>query len=270
MRCSAWAAAWSEMECVDVEILPWIGDEMRRKLDERTEQERVDEHDRREGEEARINEVVEEQVRRVYENIARAEEARRQQTVAPLNRSSSTVESSAPAVLPPNPKSDPLPGPAQMDLPQIYRPSQIPLSVLLKNYFYFLAQDRRNVIIFCLGIFMLLLTIRHGAAGNHEVMTSFEDACARNQPLPSIVQPPAEAELGSATVAPEEALLSSVSSAGATATATGSILQSILGSEEPFTGGLVDEGQVEHAKEQEGDASSGMSHDNEDVMEMAE
>ncbi|KAK3717056.1 hypothetical protein LTR37_006111 [Vermiconidia calcicola] len=267
MRCSAWAAAWSEMESVDVEILPWIGDEMRRKLDERTEQERVDEHDSRESEEARINELVEEQVRRTYENMARAEEARRQQRVAAPNRPRSIVESSAPAVLPPKPTSHPLLEPAQMDLPQIYRPSQIPLSVLLKNYIYLLAQDRRNVIIFCLGIFVLLLTIRQGTAGKHDAMPSFADACARYQPLPSMVQPSA-AGLGSATLAPEETVSGPVSSAGATA--TGSILQSLLGFDEPFSGGLVDEGQPEHAKEQGGDTTPMTSNDNEDAMEMNE
>ncbi|KAJ9628698.1 hypothetical protein H2203_002600 [Taxawa tesnikishii (nom. ined.)] len=33
MRAGAWGAAWSDMERVDVEILPWIPDELRKKLD---------------------------------------------------------------------------------------------------------------------------------------------------------------------------------------------------------------------------------------------
>ena len=34
MRASAWSAAWSEMERIDVEIMPWIKDDLRIKLDE--------------------------------------------------------------------------------------------------------------------------------------------------------------------------------------------------------------------------------------------
>ncbi len=46
MRAGAWAAAWKEMERVDVEIEPWIPKEMRRELDSRKEQqEREDEED---------------------------------------------------------------------------------------------------------------------------------------------------------------------------------------------------------------------------------
>ncbi|KAF2196379.1 hypothetical protein GQ43DRAFT_445169 [Delitschia confertaspora ATCC 74209] len=39
MRAGAWAAAWSEMERVDVEILPWIPEEVRKALEKRNEEE---------------------------------------------------------------------------------------------------------------------------------------------------------------------------------------------------------------------------------------
>jgi hypothetical protein len=55
------------------------------------------------------------------------------------------------------------------DLPQIYRPSQIPVSILLKNYLYLLAQDRKNLFILVMGVLMLLLTIRFSWNNNHSM-----------------------------------------------------------------------------------------------------
>ena len=56
MRAGAWGAAWREMERVDVEIGPWIGEEMRRELEVRREKEEEEEEEmerEREGERAR-------------------------------------------------------------------------------------------------------------------------------------------------------------------------------------------------------------------------
>ena len=80
MRASAWTAAWSEMESVDVEILPWISDEIRRKLDERKEEDAAEERERQEDEAERIKELVEEQVQLAYEQRREAEEIERRAT----------------------------------------------------------------------------------------------------------------------------------------------------------------------------------------------
>lgn len=62
MRASAWHAAWSEMERVDVEIMPWIKDEFRIKLDEANTQELAVAKIDPEADELRINQLVEERL----------------------------------------------------------------------------------------------------------------------------------------------------------------------------------------------------------------
>ncbi|OCK92196.1 uncharacterized protein K441DRAFT_663428, partial [Cenococcum geophilum 1.58] len=62
MRAGAWAAAWSEMERVDVEISPWIPEEVRKALEKRREEEeREEEIERKKAqEEAEEKRTVEE------------------------------------------------------------------------------------------------------------------------------------------------------------------------------------------------------------------
>ncbi|KAH0555862.1 hypothetical protein GP486_006191, partial [Trichoglossum hirsutum] len=72
MRAGAWAAAWREMERVDVEIEPWIPEDLRRELDmRRLEQEEAEEQRRREAEEEELQREAEEEDRREAEEVER-------------------------------------------------------------------------------------------------------------------------------------------------------------------------------------------------------
>lgn len=174
MRSAAWSAAWSEMESVDVEILPWISDDIRRKLDERREEEEVEERERQEEEAERIKEIVEEQVQLAYEQRMAAQEQQRQADDTErrakvrkeeLEGREMVLRSTEPASPLPTPIEE---TPAQSkgnEVPDIYRPSQIPLSILVRNYLYLLAQDRRNVVIFFLVVVSAFFLIRPRPVG---------------------------------------------------------------------------------------------------------
>jgi len=168
MRAGAWAAAWSEMESVDVEVLPWIGEDRRRKLDARRDEETVAERQRAEEEEERFKAALDEQLRLQHEPTRLAEEVEERRDHERESQEHGQIQ-------PPVATSDPttntlmLASPAKAksavaDLPPIYRPSQIPLSVLLRNYLVLLLQDRRNVAILALGVLLLLIGIRSTAS----------------------------------------------------------------------------------------------------------
>jgi hypothetical protein len=140
------------MERVDVEILPWISDDLRKSLDARAESDEQDERQRLQKEEKRFKAVVEEQVRIAHEsemtrrrveetNQGRKRDAQRQiQQEPPAARATFA------------------------DLPRVYRRADVPLSILLRNYIYLLARDKRNIAIFVLGILTAWLSL--GAAGS--------------------------------------------------------------------------------------------------------
>ncbi|KAK4545311.1 hypothetical protein LTR36_003491 [Oleoguttula mirabilis] len=186
MRASAWTAAWSEMERVDVEILPWISEDVRKSLDLRREEEEHYESQGREEEDERIRAVVEEQVRLAHEQMSwEAEETERRIRDRQDARHHEQTHASANAEKkPPNGLSNPAhtKDVGLSDLPQVYRPSEIPLSVLLRNYVMLLAQDRRNVAIFALAMLLLLFGIRSSAsAATLNATTPFEEACVPMQ-----------------------------------------------------------------------------------------
>jgi hypothetical protein len=138
------------MERVDVEILPWISEELCKKLDAAMEMAEEEERARRGEEEGRIRQVVEEQVRIAHENEGRrrveieAREQRQAQVFVGKRRPHRDQPEDVSGRPPTSAQADPL--------PQVYRPADIPLSVLLRNYIYLLAQDMRNVAIFVLAV----------------------------------------------------------------------------------------------------------------------
>lgn len=160
MRASAWHAAWSEMERVDVEIMPWIKDELRIKLDEANTQELVVAKVDPEADELRINQLVEERLRLLEQDSERAREAamsreierivineQRQFSQAIQGVTVEQVEATKHAER--TPTSEPI----STELPNIYRPKDIPLSILLWNYVFLLARKPKNMAIF----FLILL-----------------------------------------------------------------------------------------------------------------
>ncbi|KAK5164596.1 uncharacterized protein LTR77_009802 [Saxophila tyrrhenica] len=194
MRASAWAAVWSEMESVDVEILPWISDEMRRKLDERRRKEIAEAKQRQNDEDRRIRELVDERVAREMQMALDGS----QQAGSPRKRSEQPrlleTEPSDPIRRPETPFGRDVANRDSNDLPQIYRPSQVPLSLMVKNYIFLLAQDKRNVVMFCLTITIAwLIVMGSGANSKQDVVTTFNDACPRHEaPLVSLPETPSD------------------------------------------------------------------------------
>ena len=172
MRSAAWAAAWSEMESVDIEVLPWISEEDRRKLDQRKEDEMRERE--RVGESADEMQLVIEQKMIEHHALVEEEVALRSSDrvvtssdddAAPVEERGTATDSA--------PKSPPDAAPAD-DLPPIYRSSQVPLSVLLRNYLLLLAQDRRNVAMFFLGLLAVFFALSSAPGGNTSASTGFE------------------------------------------------------------------------------------------------
>lgn len=173
MRASAWSAAWSEMERIDVEIMPWIKDDLRIKLDEikmKTSELEVKVTDH-EADELRINQIVEERLRLLDEDAERlraAEMSREiEQMVINEQRQYSQSMQQVPmaSIEAPKPvRSTPESRPASTELPNIYRPKDIPLSILLRNYIFLLARKPLNMAMFFLIITLSGLLLSVGPA----------------------------------------------------------------------------------------------------------
>lgn len=147
MGASAWSAAWTEMESVDIEITPWIHESLGKQLDAMAERE--DERRRHEDDKAQIMAVVEKQDHFAHEERKRMSEVERME---PVQASFVPPES--------QPRTTQMATCRGSDLPQVYRTDDIPLSMLLRNYVYLLAQDKRNVAMFALAVLALWMSLR--------------------------------------------------------------------------------------------------------------
>lgn len=162
MRASAWTAAWSEMESVDIEIMPWIDEDVRKSLDARTLKEEVEENARQDEEMRRIATTAEEQFRvesvreaKMWEEQACRDRPEQQEDFKKPtdHKMSISKENTVDEDLHPvSRKAD--------DLPPVYPRKDIPLSLLLRNYIFLLAQDKRNVLIFGLTLLTLFFGLR--------------------------------------------------------------------------------------------------------------
>lgn len=148
MRSGAWAAAWREMERVDVEIVPWMDEDMRRELEQRREEEerQIPEpepedgfHDRHKApstmDDARMREIYGEDVQPYIDGL-------HDENPLPTSTENQTYPS-------------PTPWPQRREQQQ----PDIPLQILLRNYLYLAAQDRRNLAIFLLSTLVLFLSL---------------------------------------------------------------------------------------------------------------
>ena len=138
MRAGAWSAAWREMERVDVEIVPWMEEDMKRELELRKEEE---ERVKAEAGEEGVGGLDDERLREIYGGQAQA-----------------FVDGFA----------DETPATTEMAKRQTRadqcenvndREGEVPLWELLRRYLLRMAQDRWNVAIFMLSILVLLLSI---------------------------------------------------------------------------------------------------------------
>ena len=175
MRASAWSAAWSEMERIDVEIMPWIKDDLRIKLDEMKASElevKVVDH---EAEETRINQIVEERLRLLEEDTERVRAAQMSREIEQLvineqrqysqslqETPMAYIEASKPVRPAPESRSTPESRPTSTELPNIYRPKDIPLSILLRNYIFLLARKPLNMTLFFLIVTISWLLLSMG------------------------------------------------------------------------------------------------------------
>lgn len=131
MRAGAWGAAWREMERVDVEIIPWMDEELKRELASRTEEECK--HAASLQEEASIQgpqgpTMNEERMREIYGEVLGDQK-----------------KEQAPS--------------AQARQSDYGQQAEIPLQDLLKDYLLAAAQDRKNITIFILSIFVLYMAM---------------------------------------------------------------------------------------------------------------
>ena len=189
MRAGAWGAAWNEMERVDVEILPFIEDDLRRELEfgKEEEEERcrsrplVQNHSapsftgaptygdgRSRMDDARMREIYGEDAQAYLDGLTREDE---QAQTEPKHD-----------VPPPPPQSL---HPVEHRRSEFQHPNQIPLWKLLKNYIYLASQDRRNVAIILLGSLVIFLSLSPSSP-RHTALPAF-----RVQELCSIPTPPA-------------------------------------------------------------------------------
>lgn len=147
MRSGAWGAAWREMERVDVEILPWMDEDMRRELESRREEEerRSEPQDKAFPRPQVPSTMDDARMREIYGECPQPYIDRLQdESPVPLAHQA------------PNPR------------PQISPPRHdIPLQTLLRNCIYLAAQDRRNLAILLLTVLVLFLGLASKTAQTH-------------------------------------------------------------------------------------------------------
>ncbi|KAL8852555.1 MAG: hypothetical protein Q9221_002551 [Calogaya cf. arnoldii] len=144
MRAGAWGAAWREMERVDIEIVPWMDEEVKRELALQTEEDR-------------------QHAALLQEEIVKQSEPRPNMDDARLRE---IYGNDIPAFT--DPKAEPMPS-SQQD-PALHQPQdEIPLQDLLKNYLIAAAQDRKNIAIFVLTLFVLYLSMAWAPTSAPEV-----------------------------------------------------------------------------------------------------
>lgn len=155
MRAGAWAAAWAEMERVDVEVSVWLPETVRRDAEARLQAagiaETMDE----------IREIEEEKRRR---EVYGADAAPPQERVDGLDE--------------PHEEHAFHPGSTQSD-PQIFPEAN--LQTMLVNYLKLLAKDRRNITIVLLSFLIVVISISRPLSPNPSPSVAAEIA-----PMPSV------------------------------------------------------------------------------------
>ena len=147
MRAGAWSAAWREMERVDVEILPWMEEDMKRELEMRREEEeeKVQSEqqqvpmEREEG----VAGLDDDRLREIYGDGAMGGGGDQQAFVDGFG------------------ETTPLPTPKKPSRRRHRRRNEeTPLSDLLVEYIHHAVEDRRNIAIFILSVIVLSLSLR--------------------------------------------------------------------------------------------------------------
>ncbi|MCJ1364367.1 hypothetical protein MMC16_003477 [Acarospora aff. strigata] len=170
MRAGAWGAAWREMERVDVEILPWMDDKMRRDLVVRQEEEdRLQDEDT--GAVGGDEHVSSEKVGAARQEGGLDEQRRKEIYGDDAQAYVDGLFDHAPAKT-----SRPF---SQNDTG---RGADVPIFKLVQNYFILLARDRRNIAIFLLTLLVVFLANRPVSS---LAVPSPPEAVARTPPIAS-------------------------------------------------------------------------------------
>lgn len=187
MRAGAWSAAWREMERVDVEMLPWMEESMRRELELRSEEEEtLRSNEEMAKKEEGVGGLDDERLREIYGQDAQAI----------VDGLFDEASSAAPHVEPPDPRNSSI-GLEPKSQQKAACSADVPLSDLLWNYVSLAVRDGRNVAIFVLSVFVLYLSTR-GLSSAPSLPTSESVGTAR-QVLPSNVPDPVEQAISTAS-----------------------------------------------------------------------
>ncbi|KAG6997624.1 hypothetical protein G7Y79_00039g075860 [Physcia stellaris] len=148
MRAGAWSAAWREMERVDVEVCPFVNEELKRELEIAKEHEET-----KEAVEALHDTPTTEESTRIDE-----EEAKRGTTIDEARMREIYGDDAQDYI-------DGLHSPSPPAVSSSYpRPHELPLSTLLRNYIVLLSRDPRNLAIALLSLLVLLLAMASRSA----------------------------------------------------------------------------------------------------------
>ncbi|KAI9766880.1 MAG: hypothetical protein M1840_006177 [Geoglossum simile] len=192
MRAGAWAAAWREMERVDVEIEPWIPEDLRRELDmRRLEQEEAEEDRQREAEEEGRREADEEEGGVVIDVEQQTNGEPRATT--PYQESTRSASPQQERVFTETPHRPPT---SQDPLPQQHLiKSQPPLHHILLHILQ--TTDKRNLAIIFLSFLVLILSLNPTAKRPAMQMEPYDIIMGVERPALPVAGLPSMAECAS-------------------------------------------------------------------------
>lgn len=201
MRSGAWSAAWREMERVDVEITPWMPEDVKRALEvamEDEEKEREEKarraHEAFEAREAMLEKLQSERdaaARMAAEAQESLHKAEREMTKLVAEAVNAARQQAVPSVAERPPlrskrnQSVDNHGGFQHQRSRSRAPEDIPLTQLLQNYVCILAQDRRNIAVAALSFLVLLLSMGLLSPGQLAAVPSQLPAIVQH-PIPSL------------------------------------------------------------------------------------
>ena len=224
MRAGAWGAAWREMERVDVEVLPWMEERVKRELELRREQQQEEEQ-----EQTRLKERARHAGAREDEGVGGLDDERLREIYGQNAQDyvdGLMDEDNEPLPVPQTPEKEAPGGAAQQRSttspppPSEYRrqhSEEVPLQDLLRNYLSHAAKDRRNIIIFLLSVLVLFLATtraspRTGRTATTTTMSPSQIVENHDPLLPP--PPPTPTMTNAASSANEELLSTTVSTSG--------------------------------------------------------
>lgn len=176
MRAGAWSAAWREMERVDVEILPWMEEDMKRELELRSEEEETKIRSEQQQVPVEREEGVagldEDRSREIYGDSVMGGGGGDQQAF---------VDGFGETTALPTPKK-----PSRRRHRR--RNEETPLSDLLLEYIRHAAEDRRNIAIIILSVIVLFLSLHSPTAPRLSLQTANQESFITSTPTIPAVQ----------------------------------------------------------------------------------